>query len=545
MLALVLTLALAVSMLGLAACTTEDDGDGDGDGEAAFPLDDPLVREALSLAINRQAIIDTLFEGVRIPADGMIPPGTTGYMEGAWPASTYDPDLAAEKLDEAGYPEGEGLPEVGIRVNTGSGHEDVIQLIIADLEAIGVDAVMEGSEWAQHLEFLEAGDYDLARIGWGADYPIGENFLYPLFQSESIDNYSGYNNPDVDEALVEARQITDSDERADAFADINEMIGVQTPVIPIMFYTHNRVGSDRISNGVFSALNLFNFEQVELTEGENRFAFYINEPPYIDPWNGQDSEGIQVIGAVFDSLVAFDYLTNDLIPAAAESWDANEDATVWTFTLADATFHNGDPVTAEDFVYAWTRIVDPANESEIAYHLAAVAGYDELQAGETDVLEGVRAVDDKTFEVTLSYPYADFEYVVGHPSLAPVPMAAVEADEEAFHEMPIGNGPFMLTEPWSHDQFIKADAFADYYGETPSIDGIDFLIFADEQTAYQEFQAGNVDFVNIPSGQIGAAIDEYGESTDGYTVMSDGQVLTGAEIGTYYIVINVAQDSSE
>lgn len=524
-------------MFSLSGCTTEEDA-GDGEEEVSV-LSDPLVREALSYAINRQAIIDTLFEGIRIPADGVISPGVTGYKAGAWPASVYDVEKAKEKLAEAGYPDGEGFPEIGLRVNTGSGHEDVMQLIIADLEVIGVTAKMEGSEWAQHLEYLDAADYDLARIGWSADYPIGENFLYPLFQSESIDNYSGYNNPEVDAALVEARQITDTDERSDAFAAINEMIGADTPVIPIMFYTHNRVGSDRYTGGVFSPLLLFSFEDVTITSGENTFNFYINEPAYIDPWNGQESEGVQVIAAVFDSLVSFDYLTNDLQPAAAATWEANEDATVWTFQLADATFHNGDPVTAQDFVYAWTRIVDPANESEIAYHLAAVKGYDELQAGETEVLEGVKAVDDKTFEVTLAYPYADFEYVVGHPSLGPVPMSVVEADEAAFHEMPIGNGPFKMVEPWAHDQRIKVVAHDGYYGTKPKIDGINFLIFKDEVTAYQEFQAGNVDFVNIPSGQMADVIAEYGESSDGYTVEAGtGQCLTGPQIGVYYIVIN-------
>ena len=126
-------------------------------------------------------------------------------------------------------------------------------------------------------------------------------------------------------------------------------------------------------------------------------------------------------------------------------------------------------------------------------------------------------------------------------SLGPVPQAAVEADEDAFKEQPIGNGPFALTEPWAHDQYIKADAYAGYYGTAPKIAGIDFRIFADEQTAYQEFQAGNVDFVNVPSGQIAAAIEEYGESDDGYTVSPDKRVVTGAQIGTYYFVVNLTE----
>lgn len=275
------------------------------------------------------------------------------------------------------------------------------------------------------------------------------------------------------------------------------------------------------------------------------FNFYISEPAFIDPYNLQESEGTQVGQAVFDSLVAFDYLTSDITPAAAESWEPNEDATVWTFHLVEgATFHNGDPVTAADFKYAWERICNPENESEVSYHLAAVKGYDEMQAGEATELEGVVAVDDLTLEVTLNNSFADFEYVVGHPALAPVPADAVEngvdVDGEmvAFSDMPIGNGPFMMSEPWAHDQYCKVEKFADYYGEEPFVDGVNFAILADQDTAFLEFQAGNLDFVPIPTGQIQSTVDEFGESPDGYSVNPGEQVSLGAELATYYLLIN-------
>ena len=66
------------------------------------------------------------------------------------------------------------------------------------------------------------------------------------------------------------------------------------------------------------------------------FSFFISEPVAIDPWNAQESEGIKVTEELFDSLVAFDPLTSEIIPAVAESWEANEDATVWTFKLGDS-----------------------------------------------------------------------------------------------------------------------------------------------------------------------------------------------------------------
>lgn len=268
------------------------------------------------------------------------------------------------------------------------------------------------------------------------------------------------------------------------------------------------------------------------------FNIYINEPAFIDPLNLQESEGTQVGNQVFDSLVSFDYKSGDILPAAAESWSPNEDATVWTFKLKDAKFHDGSKVTAADFKYAWERICNPANESEISYHLAAVKGYEAMQEGTTTGLEGVKAIDEKTLEVTLSYSFGDFGFVVGHPALAPVPKAAVEADPAAFLEKPIGNGPYMMTEPWAHDQYINVVRFDDYYGEKPHADGIDYVILKDEDTAWVEFQAGNLDFTGIPSGQLEAAKAKYGVSDDGLEVAPEKQALTGPEVAIYCIAIN-------
>lgn len=281
--------------------------------------------------------------------------------------------------------------------------------------------------------------------------------------------------------------------------------------------TEEPVGEDRVEGGTFS--------------------YYINEPAFIDPVNLQESEGTQVGQVLFDSLVTFDPITMEAKPAAAETWESNDDATVWTFNLVkDAKFHDGTPVTAKDFKYAWERISNPDNGSEISYHLGAVKGYDEMQAGTATELEGVKVIDDYTLEVTLSYGFADFEYVVGHPALAPVPAAAVEAGN--FGDMPVGNGPFKMVEPWAHDQYVKVEKFDDYYGDPAHIDAIDFKIFADEDTAFLEFQAGNVDFTSIPSGQIQTTIDQVGKSPDGYTLNPGEQVSLGTELATYYLVVN-------
>ncbi|MCL2631760.1 MAG: ABC transporter substrate-binding protein [Coriobacteriia bacterium] len=281
--------------------------------------------------------------------------------------------------------------------------------------------------------------------------------------------------------------------------------------------------------------------EVEVDKTGGTFKYYINEPAYIDPYNMQESEGIQVGSQIFDSLLDYDYRTEQLIPAAAASYDINEDATVFTFHLQPgAKFHNGDPVTAADFKRAWERLCNPNiadPPSEISYHLAQVLGYEEMNELETATeLEGVVVIDELTLEVTLSDPYADFVYVVTHPALGPVPAAA--EDFEAFTEAPIGNGPFMIDGKWEHDQYIRVLRFDDYYGDKPFIDGVDFNIIEEVEVAFNEFLADNLDFTMIPPGRIEDCIADYGSSKDGFVANPGEQTLLGPEISTYYIVIN-------
>jgi oligopeptide transport system substrate-binding protein len=284
-------------------------------------------------------------------------------------------------------------------------------------------------------------------------------------------------------------------------------------------------------------------------------SYYIGDPAAIDPYNAQETEGVQVVHAIYTSLTAFDPVdAAKLVPAAAASWSANSDATVWTFKLdPNDKFSDGNPVKASDFVYAWNRIANPktlntatkkVDPSQISYHLAPIKGYDEVQAGKAAEMSGLKAVDDLTLEVTLSKPFGDFEFVAAHPALAPVEKALVEGGVDfngtkvAFGDMPVGNGPFKMSEPWKHGQFVKVVRNDAFYGTKPLLDGVDFKTFKDPDTAYLEFQSGNLDFAQISLGKIKDAQTKYGTSVDGYTGNPGAQVLLGAENSTYYLVVN-------
>ena len=276
--------------------------------------------------------------------------------------------------------------------------------------------------------------------------------------------------------------------------------------------------------------------------------YYINNPTSIDPYDLEEDQGMQVGYQLFDALTTYDFESEALIGLAATSWDVNDAADEFTFHLVEgAKFHDGTTVTSKSFKQAWERIVSPttstAHASAIGYHLAMVEGYSELSTGDATELSGVTCPDDNTLVVKLSQSYADFTYVVMHPALSPVPDCALE-DFDTFFYAPVGNGPFKMDGKWEDGQEINLVKFEDYsYGEVAKIDGIHFNIQKDVQTAYTEFQAGNLDVASVPTTQLKDAISQYGESEDGSTITPGHQVLTGAELSTYYLMCNVTDET--
>ncbi len=276
--------------------------------------------------------------------------------------------------------------------------------------------------------------------------------------------------------------------------------------------------------------------------------YYINNPTSIDPYDLEEDQGMQVGYQLFDALTTYDFESEALVGLAATSWDVNDAADEFTFHLVEgAKFHDGTTVTSKSFKQAWERIVSPttstAHASAIGYHLAMVEGYSELSTGDATELTGVTCPDDNTLVVKLSQSYADFTYVVMHPALSPVPDCALE-DFDTFFYAPVGNGPFKMDGKWEDGQEINLVKFEDYsYGEVAKIDGIHFNIQKDVQTAYTEFQAGNLDVASVPTTQLKDAISQYGESEDGSTITPGHQVLTGAELSTYYLMCNVQDET--
>ncbi|MFS2225630.1 oligopeptide ABC transporter substrate-binding protein OppA [Pantoea sp. B65] len=193
------------------------------------------------------------------------------------------------------------------------------------------------------------------------------------------------------------------------------------------------------------------------------------------------------------------------IPGVAESWD-NKDSKVWTFHLRkDAKWSNGEPVTAQDFVYSWQRLADPATASPYASYLqyGHLANIDDIIAGKKKPTElGVKAIDANTLEVTLSEPVPYFYKLLIHPSMSPVYKPAIDKSGEKWTQPEnwVGNGAFKLKE-WVVNERIVLERNPDYWDNAHTkLDSVTFLPISSEVTDVNRYRSGGSDMTynNMP-----------------------------------------------
>jgi ABC-type transport system substrate-binding protein len=216
-------------------------------------------------------------------------------------------------------------------------------------------------------------------------------------------------------------------------------------------------------------------------------------PRTLDPAYSTDIYSITLIQQIFDGLAQFDENLN-VVPALATSWKVSADGLVYTFNLrSDATFHNGREVTADDFVYSFTRILDPQEESSALGFFARVRGASPYRKGESNEVAGLRALDAHTLEITINEPFAAFLSVLAMFNSKVVPREEVERWGKEFGLHPVGTGPFRLES--LDGSKITLTANSHYYGGCPYLDRVVYTIYpgAQHQKIFEDFLAGRLE----------------------------------------------------
>lgn len=226
-----------------------------------------------------------------------------------------------------------------------------------------------------------------------------------------------------------------------------------------------------------------------------------NEPKTLDPHSYAGVPESRIFWALFEGLVRADPISLEPTPGVAESWDVSEDGTVYTFHLReDARWSNGDPITADDFIYAWRRILTPSLGAAYASMLYPMVGAEAYATGESTDPEsiGARAIDAKTLEVTLVGPTPYFLGLHLHFTWFPVHRATIEANG-AFDDPSnpwtragtmVSNGPYKLTQ-WDARRIIRAERNEHYWNhDALSLKAVEFLPITEQQTGERMFRVG-------------------------------------------------------
>lgn len=210
------------------------------------PFDNVKVRKALSMAIDRQALIDNVLQANQAPAYGLVPPSIAGLdgksFREMYPDNGYFTEdleaaktLLAEGLAESGLT---AFPEVTLLYNTSEGHKKLAEAI-SDMwrQTLGIEVKLANQEWGTFLETRKAGQFDIARSGWGADINHPINFTYDLIHPLSGNNDGKYNNAKVQE-LLDGALVADTQEETMAMLAEAEKIAIEEMgVMPVYYYT--------------------------------------------------------------------------------------------------------------------------------------------------------------------------------------------------------------------------------------------------------------------------------------------------------------------
>ena len=278
----------------------------------------------------------------------------------------------------------------------------------------------------------------------------------------------------------------------------------------------------------------------EALADDQTFTYRIgDDPTSIDPQIIEDVSGSAFARDLFEGLMNQD-ADGNLVPGVATGFTTNDDKTVYTFTLRDnAMWSDGTQVTAGDFVYAWRRAADPETGSPYSWfmELMSIAGVGDVLSGDEspDTL-GVRAIDDLTFEVTLTASLPYFASMTTHATTFPTPSWVIEEHGIEWTKAGnmVGNGAYVLSEYILGETSTRVRSSTYWNNDATIVDSVVALVIADENTALTRYLAGELTIGPVPSGQYLRLKAEYPD-----------QAKSNPRLCTYYYSLNMGENGPE
>lgn len=242
------------------------------------PFNNPDVRKALSLAIDREYVAGTLMQGTYTAAGNLIGPGwvdTDGSAfidnaNGGKPyidTTTYEANLeeAKQLLADAGYPDGAGFPTISYSTNDAGYHKVVAEYLQQAWAQLGIDLQVDVVEWASFTPMRRNGEFDASRNGWVGDYSDPSNML-ELFYTTNGNNDGKFSNADFDAAIELSRTTVDAAERSEALHTAEDVLMNEAGCIPVAYYNDFWLQSEKITGMWHSAYGYWYFMYADITE---------------------------------------------------------------------------------------------------------------------------------------------------------------------------------------------------------------------------------------------------------------------------------------
>ncbi|MBN1201247.1 MAG: peptide ABC transporter substrate-binding protein [Anaerolineae bacterium] len=327
------------------------------------PLDDVRVRQAIAMGVDRQRIVDNFYPPGSIVATQFMPPTIFGYTpEVSW--YDFDPEAGRALLAEAGYPDGfeielsyrdvfrSYLPEPG----------RVAEDIAAQLDVnLGITANITVMESGAFIDASDRGELSMYLLGWGADYPDATNFLDFHFGAGASDQF-GDKFDSITEPLKEAAAIADPATRLAIYVKANTAIKENVPMIPVSHAASATAFKASVEGAHASPLGNEYFAVMQVPDQDTLVWMQNAEPIGLYCADETDGESLRACEQINESLLAFEVGGTAVQPALAETYEANEDGTEWTFHLREGVkFHDGSSLDANDVVLSYAVQWDAAH----------------------------------------------------------------------------------------------------------------------------------------------------------------------------------------
>lgn len=473
------------------------------------PLSDVRVRQAIAYAIDRNLIVDSVFGGYAVAADGLLPNGP--FKSPNLDKYPYNPDKARELLAEAGWDSSRSLEMVYYYDDQITA--DLMAVLQAQLADVGINMTYHliVGDVAKTLNSIPDDPKGKSVVTWDLAYGARAAMVMQEYFNDyatgkaSADGFPG--TPELDALIAESNTATDPEVAKAALMKIDEYINANAITLPVYYQQLMSVESNRLDrHGEPYGNDQFNYDWnvqnwTVTPDADGKQIMYTNGAPidyFEQPWvNLGLWAGNKFIWAhMLNSKPFLDGITSGDL---AESYELSEDGKTLTFTMRDGIkWHDGEPITVEDVTWSLQFALKTPNlHGVLASVFNSIEGAAEYVDGAADSVSGISSDGNK---VTIKFTQPNANTLIAFTQWGPFPKKYFEdvdptlVQQAEFWQKPIGSGPFKVEEARFGD-FSSFVPFDDYYEGRPKIDQIIAWASADgDVNMVKNAAAGRIDF---------------------------------------------------